>query len=428
MGFEEFLEHANEGKKIALSFKNPLIVHHYDADGIAAGAVVKSAFPQQGVRTLALKKLDDDGIEKIRKEKEIIFVDLGNNERVGELKDVIIIDHHQIKEKTKPQINPILDGLDGGSELSSSGTAYFIFRKYLDLGVVGAFGDMQYPFIGANKIMCEQGIASGEIKKTIDLKFYGRFSRPLIQLLAYNDEPFVPGISYNERGAQTFLENLGIELKENEKLRVYTDLSDDEKKILISGIVEVLSKNQKKYDIVGEVYELKRKNAVYDAHEFSTLLNACGRHGKAETGLKLCLNEQQVCSEVFDLVVLHKKMIREGVVFARNKIIDLGGFWFLDGRGVIDEGIIGVVCGMILENKQKPIIGIANGKKNEIKISSRIGKKTEINLGEIISYASACVEGIGGGHKVAAGASIPSNKLNEFLLIFSERLRPFIFK
>src|SRR4030095_5403352 len=121
MGRDEFLESCAEGKKLAFSFNDPLIVHHYDADGLSSGALVAGAFLDEGrkVRRDCIKKLDDFAIERYLKEKELIFVDLGGgNRRVNELKDVLIIDHHQTEGVEKTQVNPLLHGLDGGTELS----------------------------------------------------------------------------------------------------------------------------------------------------------------------------------------------------------------------------------------------------------------------------------------------------------------------
>lgn len=419
MGFQEFEEAAEEARKIAFSFNNPLIIHHYDADGISSGAIVKSAFMGRKHRISAMKKIDDAAIEMLMKEKEIIFVDLGNNERVRELKDVLLIDHHQIKNHGKPQINPLLYGLDGGRELSSSGTAYFVFKEHADLGLVGALGDMQYPLEGANRIMCEQGIVKGEIIKSIDLNFYGRFSRPLVQFLAYSDEPYIPGISYREENAQKLLEDLGITLKKEGEWRVYADLNLEEKKKLVSAISEILAQNGRKWTLIGEVYDLPKRpkrSVLYDANEFSTLLNACGRHGKPELGIAVCLGDEAAYLEASSFLALHKKMIREGIEFARAHLTDLGQFLFLDARGIIDEGIIGIVCGMILQNSEKPIIGIALAENGELKVSSRAGKQSGLDMGKVMSKAAAKVRGVGGGHAMAAGAGFKAEKLNEFLI------------
>ncbi len=436
MGFEEFRTACAEAKRIAFGFSDPLIVHHYDADGLSSGALVKSAFvsANRKHRMLGIKKLDDAAIEKVGKEKEIIFVDLGNFGRVNELNDVLIIDHHQpYGSETgngklragKPQINPMMHGVDGGSELSASGTAYFVFGKNPDLGLVGALGDMQYPLVGANRVMLEEGIAAGAVRKSTDLRFYGRYSRPLVQFLAYSDEPFIPGISYNEDHAQKLLEDLGIEAKKGEDWRVYSDLDANEKTRLVSAIAEILSRNGRKYDLVGEVYDLPArpwKSALHDAHEFSTVLNACGRHGRPELGIAVCMGDEAAYLEASSFLALHKRMIRDGINFARANLVDLGAFMFLDARGAIDEGIIGIVCGMALQNGSKPVIGVASGEAGDIKVSSRAAKRLNINLGKMVAYAGERAGGIGGGHAVAAGASVPCGKLNEFLLAARENI------
>lgn len=435
MGFEEFRVAAAEARRIAFSFSNPLIVHHYDADGLAAGAVVKLAFSHANkkCRMLGVKKLDDGAIERFKTEREIIFVDLGNFERVDELKDVLIIDHHQPfkgeangKLKTqKPQINPMLYGIDGGSELSAAGTAYFTFGNNADLALVGALGDMQYPLQGANRTMLEEGIARGEIRKVIDLRLYGRFSRPLVQFLAYSDDFFIPGITYSEERAQALLESLGIELKKGERWRVYADLELEEKKQLVSAIA-ILLPEAKRQVLIGEVYDLltrPRGSSLYDANEFSTVLNACGRHGKPELGIAICVGDEAAYREASSLLALHKRMIREGIAFAKANITDLGEFLFLDARGNIDESIVGIVCGIVLHDSEKPIIGVANGEGGDLKISARVAKQAGLNLGSMVSYVGAKVGGVGGGHALAAGAGIPRDKLNEFLLAAAENLR-----
>lgn len=281
---DEFLKSCEEARKTAFSFKEPLIVHHYDCDGISSGAIVVSAFLKEGkkFRRECIKKLDDDAIERYKKEKEIIFVDLGGgNERLNELQDVLIIDHHQTSNVKKHQINPMLYGIDGGDELSSSGTAYFVFRNNIDLGIVGAVGDMQWPLKGANRKMMEEGVKTEEVKVEEDLKFYGRYSRPLVQFLAYSDDPYVPGVSYREDKAMKLLADLGIPLKnEKDEERTYADLNGDEKKKLISAIANILVDRGfigKAEELIGEsyVFPLRPRNETYEANEFSTVLNAC---------------------------------------------------------------------------------------------------------------------------------------------------------
>ncbi len=431
---EDFFEACGEAKKTAFSFKEPLIVHHHDADGVASGAIVVSAFLKEGrkFRRECIKKLDDNAIERYKKEKEIIFVDLGGgNERVNELQDVLIIDHHQTSEIKKHQINPLLYGIDGSDELSASGTAYFVFRNDVDLGIVGAVGDMQWPLTGANRKMLEEGVKSEKVTVEEDLKFYGRYSRPLVQFLAYSDDPYVPGISYREDRAFQLFKDLKIPIEEDGKGRVYADLDDGEKKKLISTIANIMIERgqiSKVEELVGEsyIFPLRPRNETYEANEFSTVLNACGRWGHAEVGISVCLGEKNGYEKARGLLQIHRKMLRGGMEYTAGNMQDFGNFFFLDGRGHINESIIGTVCGMATQQSwKKPIVGIAKGENATIKISTRGTRRLVnegLNLGKMLRESVADIGGVGGGHRIAAGASIPKEKINEFLLMLSKKL------
>ncbi len=421
---EGFLEKCEEAGRTAFSFSEPLIVHHYDADGISAGALVCGAFQKQGrrFRRKCIKKLDDRAVDGLAGEKEIIFADLGGgNKRVNELEDVLIIDHHQTEGIEKFQINPLLFGINGGDELSAAGAAYCIFREHVDLAVTGACGDMQHPLTGMNRWILERGVESGKVRAENDLRLYGRYCRPLVQFLAYCDDPYLPGISYREDRAMQFLADRGIPTEKDGKQRTYSELDEDEKKRLVSGIAGLLiSHKDPGHELIGEgyVFPERPKNETYEANEFSTLLNACGRHSRPEVGVRVCLGDSSAYQEAHSLLQIHRRMLREGIVFARENTQDLGRFHFLDGRGRIDEGIIGIVCGMTMGSRKKPVIGIATGENDSIKASGRATRalvSEGVNISELMGRAAAAAGGTGGGHRIAAGASIPKGKLDEFL-------------
>ncbi len=72
------------------------------------------------------------------------------------------------------------------------------------------------------------------------------------------------------------------------------------------------------------------------------------------------------------------------------------------------------------------MIGISDGEENTVKASSRATKAliaNGLNLGAIMKKAADLCGGIGGGHKIAAGASIPKEKINEFLVAVGEEVK-----
>lgn len=423
-----------EVNRVALSLKNPLIVHHYDCDGLSAVAIVCSAFikEKKKYRMHCIKKLDDGAIDALlnKKEDEIIFVDLGGgNKRVNELKDVVIIDHHQTEGIEKLQVNPMLFGLDGGGEISSAGTAYSVFKVRSDLAIVGALGDMQAPLIGRNKEIAKEGVQRGEVKIETDLCFYGRYSRSLSHFILYSDDPYLPGLSYKEDKVNAFFQDLGISLKEGEYWRKYCDLSKDERTKLISSLVSILVERgnaNKTQKLLAETYVLPKQkygSETYEANEFSTILNACGRHDRPEVGIGICLGDERMLEEGSALLQYHRTKLKEGVLFASQKMQDLGKFYFVDARGVIDEGIIGTVCGMLLRpDMKKPLFGVSLGDNETLKWSVRYSKSLLGNGGTVMKNAAIDCSGIGGGHRIAAGASVPKSKINEFLIALGKYL------
>ena len=73
----------------------------------------------------------------------------------------------------------------------------------------------------------------------------------------------------------------------------------------------------------------------------------------------------------------------------------------------------------------KAIVAIAYEKSGKIKISTRGTKalvSQGLNLGAALAETCAQIGGHGGGHRIAAGASIPKDKLDEFLKIFAQAI------
>ncbi len=421
---------------IASKMQNPLIVHHYDCDGITSGSIVASWFEsaKRPYRMKTVRKVDAGLIASLRREPNIIFVDLGSGSpAVDELSEnVAIIDHHQPLCRSHSQANPHLFGFDGGSELSASGAAYFTFRTRPDLGITGAVGDVQAPLRSLNRTMLMQAAEQGQAAFSTDLLLFGRNSRPLPQFLLYADEPYLPGLTGNEDGCTRFLSELGIPQKEGEKWRTYSDLRPGEKKRLVSALAELLSLRyspEAAARLTGEVYTLLSNpngTELSDAAEFSTLLNACGRNSRPDVGIGVCLGKDGAYESARILLLEHRRNLRAGIDFAGKNAQDVGKFILLDARGAIPDSIIGVVAGMLhAGGRKKPVLALSLEESGKIKLSTRGTRalvESGLNLGKILSECCAEVGGAGGGHNIAAGATIPNEKLDSFLKEFSKRV------
>ena len=436
--FGAFAERCAEVRRKIGAMKRPLIVNHYDADGLAAGGLIAKALKKMGKEfdVFTTRKLGEDEIGGLQGKKEIVFADLGGGQISlveGLDAEIAIIDHHQTRESKVLQANPHLFGFDGGSELSAAGCAYFVFREVdpslVKLGIVGAMADMQFPLIGLNRKMLDEGVKSGKIAAEKDLSLFGRVSRPLIWFLQYCTEPYLPGLTGRQASCARFFEELGVEVRDCEgKWRKYYELPREEKVKVVSGLVAYLyskdSDPQLIRTLVGETFTFPDEaqgTELSDANEFSTVLNACGRHGKPEVGVGVCIGDAKAMEEAKSLLLLHRRQLREAVEFAGEAVEDFGVFHFLDGRGAVDDGIIGVVAGMLYGSaisRDKPVLALALNEDGQVKVSGRATKGLcagGINLGKMLDGATSGI-GLGGGHNIAAGAQVESGKVNEFLL------------
>ena len=443
------------GDKI-LSMKNPLVFHHYDCDGLSSGSIIALALTSKGVpfKMKVVKRLAEKEIEEIRAENsgEIVFSDIGS----GQIKlvnvlpletDIVIIDHHPAPEKPNENIrmcNPHDFGVDGNIELSAGSTAFYCFkhlesREILQLGIVGAVGDLQdyskTGFIGLNRKMVEWGSEKEFVFVSKDLKFFGRVTRPLIQFLTYSTEPFLPGLSGDEKACALFLRDNDIPVKKGEQWISYTDLNVFQRKKLIGALVEYgKSRNltdEVLEELVGDTYlflQEPEKSEMRDATEFSTLLNSCGRHDKADLGVAVCLRKPGALEEAEKLLSEHRKMIRFGIAFAQKNTMDVGPFYFLDARGHIPDVVIGIVAGAFFNSgvveRNKPIIAFSYDETKQTKISGRASRaliEKGLDLGEVMRKAGEAAGGLGGGHSIAAGCTIASTREAENVFLKKAR-------
>lgn len=438
------------------------VVTHIDADGLAAGGIIGKALLRLNVcfRIRAEKQLDTSVIEELAGEKAplIIFTDFGSGyvdiikEKLSE-SSIIILDHHQpvdVSFSNLIHVNPHFYGFDGAREISGAGVAYFTAKvlneSNIDLAciaVVGALGDLQdkskgRQLHGLNRRIVEDAVRSGYLETTTDLLFYGRETRPIHRALAYTTNPFIPSLSGEEDKCLGFLINLGIELKIRDKWRSVSDLKAKEKEKLYSELTKFLvSKglsSQVPLSLVGMVYTLIREDRwtpLRDAREFSSLLNACGRMDKAGLGISICMGSRMgVLEESQKVYDEYRKMIAQYLNWLTSTpeaVRELENIYLIRGQDVIDEKMLGSVTSILTTTGffklDKPIIATTTTSNGMVKVSARASDKLigkGLNLGLVLRKASQRFSGTGGGHDVAAGAQIPREKEEEFIILVDE--------
>lgn len=435
------------------------IVTHYDADGIAAGAITHTALERAGFRvhTRCVKQLEKDVLKELGKENldVVVFTDLGS----GQIENIeryidgncIILDHHEPSKDSFSgiHINAHLFGIDGAREVSGSGMAYLFARHkgnrdLAALAVVGAVGDLQDShgrFLGMNAYIARDGVEAGVLRVEIDLRLYGRQTRPIYKALEYTTDPFIPGLSGSESSCIAFLNQLNIPIKKGENFTMLADLNEEEKKrlanALILKMVEAGIPVKVAESIIGEVATLlkeERRTPLRDAREFATLLNACGKSEKAGIGLAVALGERgELYAEALRLLSKHREYINTCLSWVTQnleRVESRDNFYALRAGEDIDENVIGTVAGLLLNSRVleelKPVIALAHSKDGMLKVSGRANRELVergVDLGKALRKASERVGGEGGGHDVAAGAKISRQSEEEFLKIVEEELR-----
>jgi RecJ-like exonuclease len=443
-----------------------LLASHIDADGLTSAAIAATALERAEipVEVSFSKQLDAEAIGAIARtdHETVLFTDFGSGqletiveyEREGAFTP-IVADHHQPADaETEFHLNPLLEGVDGGKELSGAGTTYVLARALAACGpnpddhaaegnrdlsalaVVGAVGDMQTvdgELVGANTAIAEEGVAAGVLDTAKDLSMYGTQTRPLPKLFEYASDVRIPGITNDQAGTHRFLEGLDLPLETDGEWRTWADLTHEERQTVVSGLVKHAVKRGVPPDrvnqLVGTTYTLSREEpgtVLRDASEFSTLLNATARYDRADVGLAVCLGDREgAFEEAQRLLRQHRRNLSDGLDWVASTGVTQEAHvqWF-HAEDEIRETIVGIVAGMALGadgvDHSKPIIGFAHktDAPEETKVSARGTARlvrSGLDLSVVMGEAAGAVGGEGGGHTVAAGATVPRGTESDFV-------------
>ncbi len=480
-----------------------VLASHIDADGLTSAAVAATALERTGVpfETAFFEQLDADGVAAVaaRDPGVALFTDFGSGQldAVGEYAErgafePVVVDHHQPVAAGEtpfpagrdgyadPQYhcNPLLEGVDGASELSGAGATYLVARALAReghgpgasgerdaepsaptatdggaaveatlagppdprnrdlaaLAVVGAVGDMQASggeLHGANAEIVEEGVDAGVLDTGRDLALFGKQTRPLPKLLEYASDVHVPGISNDESGAMRFLDGLDLDLRRGGDWRRWVDLDPGERRTVVSALLQTAVERgvsaSDLEELVATTYTLPREPArteLRDASEFSTLLNATARYERADVGLAVCLGDRGgALDRARRLLANHRRNLSAGIEYVREQGVTREEHvqWFHAGAE-IRETIVGIVAGMAVGtegvDRSTPIVAFADAGPEEVKVSARGTPelvRQGLDLSVVMSQAAQAAGGDGGGHDVAAGATVPRGREEEFV-------------
>lgn len=403
------------------------IISHIDADGISSASILAIALERAGYRYhISIKTTKSDLIDDIKKEENdlIIFSDIGS----GYLKEmeklncnIIVLEHHLSYDEAPSNVmyvNARLYGIDGSKEASGSTVSYF-FAKAIDennvdlsqLSLIGAIGDKQ-SFEGYNKKVLEEAIAEGYVEIRDEYIFEGKTIKDALE---NSLEPYFTNF-YN---ATPFIEEIGLLPQKK-----FEELDEKERKKLLSALtIKLIEQGYNDIEWKKKVIYGRYYGNLYD---MASKLNASARMNESSIGIAACLGDKKARERIFILQERYRDEIRKEMrIMEKKKPYEMEKFIYFYTE---KRPLVGVLAGLALNylpdfNKGKPVLAISYD--NDIDISARANNemvKNGINLGEAMKKAAEKAGGKGGGHPIAAGATIPKENEAIFLKALDEYL------
>lgn len=433
------------------------LISHLDADGIASAAIIIKMLARMGIdyELSTVPQLNEKFMFALRSENysNYIFTDVGS----GQLTDIIshfheksmavlIIDHHRIKGDTSLEysqsllkknichVNPHIFGIDGATEISSSGVA-FMFAKAVDpanadlahLAIIGAIGDVQEKkgFRELNQKILDMAVENKVLSLRKAINFFGLQTKSIGRMIESSSNLYIPSITGDRIKTNAFLNSLGIDPNKR-----YYELTDDERDRLVERIIKFRKQYfiDKPEDIYASEYliEGEKDGSVFrDVREFSTLLNACGRLNRPDLGIGSCLMDEKLRAEALENLREYKSEIVNALTwYDTNKeegFVDFGKrYVIVNAKDNISPTIIGTLASILSKTKlvesNKYVLTMARNEDNTTKISLRYsGKVPDKNLRDVLNGIIDKIGGESGGHDFAAGAIIEQKIEDEFI-------------
>jgi len=439
-------------KKVIEEGTSTLIVASHDADGISSASILSSTFLKNDVtfHIKIVEYLDGEIIENISNTSYdiIFFLDIGSESKKLLIKhirnkSIIIIDHNQTQELKDYviELNPYNFGLDGSRDASSSSLTYILSRyidptsvEYSPLAIIGSLGDKQdkgekSSLLLINKIAQDDAIKLGLLKISLGLRLFGLHAKPLVKCLESTVDPILPGLTGNENACQAFLKRIGIPLVASGKPIYYSDLSEDNRRKLAKGLIKYLLSMgysaKEAESILGYNYYLTREDPsspLYDAREYATLLNACGKMDKHYIGLALGLGyRDKVLRYAIETLKKYRKIISSSIENViqnqRHYTKTFRNLVVIDYGSEVPPKIVSSISRIFstsLPIFRKPYIVISAGETN-VRLSVITIIEDTPHLGNVVSKIASSLGGKGGGRKHIAEAVLPRKNFESFL-------------
>lgn len=425
---EEFLKAISNSKDSEIK-----IISHFDTDGITSATIMIQTLRKLNKKFCVhiVKSLEKEFIYNLPKNQVIIFLDLASGSlkhiQKAELKNVFIIDHHEITQEVPKDINIINPELTTKQKISGSCLTY-LFCKEINpqnkelakLAILGMIGDMLEKEIDQlNNSILEDG----EVKRKRGLLIYPS-TRPLNRTLEFCSNPYIPGITGNAKGVLELLRETGLN-PSKKGYKSLIELNQNEMEKLITAIM-LRNPKTKNNEIIGDIFLIKLFNKLEDAREMSAKINACSRSGESGVALQFCMEIPRAKKQAESIHIKYKQNLISGLKFAtETQKIEGNGFIILNAKDNIKETMIGTIASILSNSplyQEGTIIITMAYYEDKIKVSARNVGRNGRNVRKILDDIIQTIGGEVGGHEFAAGCILKKEQEQEFLKLIQKNL------
>lgn len=417
------------------------VVYHYDGDGIGAASALLRGLGRLGypVQATALFGVERERMAALLRATPgpLIVTDTGASWLdlfATHPHPVIVLDHHRyVAPPELPAhvalVNPLDWEVDGMNELCAA-TLSWLFTVFLDpanwdnaaWGLSGAIHDRQHigGFRGPNATLLDEAVRRGLVERRRGSPLFGATVKDAV---AGSVDPFVRGLSGHPAAAEAFVRELRID-----PTRAPSALTADESARLAHAVRGRLEADGVLPEFValadGERWflpDLRR-----DAEEVSNLQNATGRAGIPGVGVAYALGDAHAAEKA----KLAEEEWRSGILRGLRRIEQHGVHemdhlrWFESPEMPLAGTQAGLAMSYLLK-PDVPVFVFTDAVPDPTKVSSRgLVRQVDrgLDLAAVCRVAASEVGGEGGGHRVAAGATIPATERAKFLEVADREL------